>query len=245
MEIDVSRMTYREINEMLHRYVDEGEERFYLKGVQGQRYLGTGLNKEIKLDIFGVAGSDLAAFACGPRITVHGNAEELVGNTLCRGEVVIHGRAGDVAGFSMQDGHIFIRGDLGYRAGIHMKALGEKLPVIICGGTAGDYLGEYMAGGLVVILGLDASNNSSLIGEYAGAGMHGGKIFVRGEIDPRYVSPDVKIHPAADGDYQMIKPYLQLFASSFNIAEEELASLEFTCLAAHSHRPYGNLYTGI
>mgnify|MGYP002508363490 CR=1 FL=1 len=42
----------------------------------------------------------------------------------------------------------------GYRAGIHMKAYKDKVPVMVIGGTAGSFLGEYQAGGVIVVLGL-------------------------------------------------------------------------------------------
>ena len=55
----------------------------------------------------------------------------------------------------MRSGKIFIKGDVGYRVGIHMKAYENLYPVIIIGGTAQDFLGEYMAGGLLIVLGLN------------------------------------------------------------------------------------------
>ena len=84
----------------------------------------------------------------GPLLTVYGNAQDGVGNTMDEGRIVIHGDAGDIVGHSMRGGKIFIRGDAGYRVGIHMKEYGEKKPTLVVGVTAQDFLGEY--------LGLDA-----------------------------------------------------------------------------------------
>ena len=36
-----------------------------------------------------------------------------------------------------------------------MKAYRNSFPVIVIGGCTGDFLGEYMAGGLIVVLGLN------------------------------------------------------------------------------------------
>ena len=75
----------------------------------------------------------------GPRIVVHGNAQDCCGNTMDHGQIVIHGRAGDITGYSMRGGKIFIRDDVGYRAGIHMKEYGSKRPCLVVGGTAVSY----------------------------------------------------------------------------------------------------------
>lgn len=49
----------------------------------------------------------------------------------------------DATGYAMRGGKIFVRGNAGYRAGIHMKAYKDKTPVLVIGGKAGSFLGEY------------------------------------------------------------------------------------------------------
>ena len=71
------------------------------------------------------------------------------------GEIVVHGHAGDLTGHSMRGGKIFVKDYVGYRVGIHMKEYQRKIPTIVIGETAGDFLAEYMAGGVIVILGLN------------------------------------------------------------------------------------------
>jgi glutamate synthase domain-containing protein 3 len=75
---------------------------------------------------------------------------------------------GDIIGYAMRGGKIFIKGNVGYRVGIHMKSFKEKLPVIIIGGRARDFLGEHKAGGLLVILGLHQGNKHPFVGNYLG-----------------------------------------------------------------------------
>ena len=70
------------------------------------------------------------------------------------GEIVVHGRCGDAAGYGMRGGRILIRDDVGYRAGIHMKAYENHEPVLVIGADAGSFLGEYLAGGLILVLGI-------------------------------------------------------------------------------------------
>ena len=91
----------------------------------------------------------------GPKLVVHGNAQDGCGNTMNEGQIIIHGHAGDVTGNSMRGGKIFVRDYVGYRVGIHMKEYQKKIPQIVIGHTAGDFLAEYMAGGVMVILGLN------------------------------------------------------------------------------------------
>lgn len=105
-------------------------------------------------------------------IIVKSNTQDCVGNTMNDGKVVVHGNAGDVLGYGMRGGRLFIKGDVGYRVGIHMKAYMDKNPVLIAGGFARDFLGEYMAGGLLIVLGLNRHN--PVVGKFIGTGTHGG-----------------------------------------------------------------------
>ena len=56
----------------------------------------------------------------GATIIVHGNGQDMIGDTMNSGEIVIHGNAGDGLGYAMRGGMIFVRGSAG-AAGIHMK----------------------------------------------------------------------------------------------------------------------------
>ena len=77
----------------------------------------------------------------------------------------------------MRGGKIYIQGNAGYRAGIHMKAYKEKIPVMIIGGYAGSFLGEYQAGGIIIVLGLH-TDRRHIVGNFPCTGMHGGKMFL-------------------------------------------------------------------
>ena len=84
----------------------------------------------------------------------------------------------------MRGGKIFVRGDVGYRVGIHMKTYKSNVPIIVAGGRAGDFLGEYMAGGIIIILGIhDEAKKNNLLVDLVATGQHGGAIYVRGEVD--------------------------------------------------------------
>lgn len=76
------------------------------------------------------------------------------------GAIFVHGSSGDATGYAMRGGKIYVRGNAGYRAGIHMKAYREKQPVLIIGGEAGSFLGEYQAGGIIIVLGLGSGGRA-------------------------------------------------------------------------------------
>src|SRR4030043_1085734 len=151
--IDAKGVFYRELNARLRDLASNGTRKIQLQNVYGQRYIGTDIEKPVEIELFGTRGNDLGAFMDGPRIIVRGNAQDGGGNTMNSGEIIIHGHAGDILGLSARGGKIFVREDVGYRAGIHMKEYQDKRPIVVIGGTAEDFLGEYMAGGVPLFLG--------------------------------------------------------------------------------------------
>jgi len=245
---------YKQVNETIRAAIEEGARHIILKGINGQRYIGDGIvAKDVTISVEGVAGQDLAMFMGGATVEVLASAQDGVGNTMDSGEVFIHGHAGDVIGYGMRGGSVFIRGDVGYRVGIHMKEFKSHKPLIVAGGCARDFFGEYMAGGELILLGLDDKGKPSdqpLVGNYIGTGMHGGVIYLRGEVEPYQCGKEVGIFAAEEKDLGAIKKhlttYVELFAADFGIdpAEllEELLSSKWTKLYPTSSRPYGNLY---
>ena len=131
VKVDAAGVSYRDLNARLRELVTGGARRIEINNVHGQRYIGTDLDGPVEIDISGTPGNDLGAFMNGPRITVHGNAQDGCGNTMNEGEIVVHGHAGDTVGLSARGGRIFIREDVGYRAGIHMKEYRSKKPVLV------------------------------------------------------------------------------------------------------------------
>ena len=98
------------------------------------------------------------------------------------GRIVVGGNIGDACGYAMRGGSIFVKGNAGYRAGIHMKAYENKVPLMVIGGFAGSFLGEYQAGGVIVVLGLGIGDKR-IVGNFPCTGMHGGKMFLRGNCE--------------------------------------------------------------
>ena len=241
-KIDAKDIYYRELNQKIRESIAQGETEIELIGVNGQRYIGDGINKKVKILIHGVPGNDLSAFMDGPTIIVYSNAQDGVANTMNEGKIVIHGHAGDVLGYGMRGGKLFIRGDVGYRVGIHMKAYKSREPVIVVGGQAGDFFGEYMAGGTLILLGLACPNGRPLAGNYLGTGMHGGKIFFRGQITRHQLGAEVGSRYLDESDHKLLQKILMEYCEDLSLDYQEVMSKEFIKLVPVSHRPYGRLY---
>jgi len=242
-EIDAKGVYYRQLNDWIQEAVNQGVTQVTLKNVNGQRYIGTRVNKPVQIIIEGVPGNDLGAYMNGSTVIVRDNGQDAIGNTMNSGKIVVHGHAGDVLGYAMRGGKLFIKGDAGYRVGIHMKEYEENVPVLVVGGTAGSFLGEYMAGGLLVILGLERKPGQPIAGDYLGTGMHGGVIYVRGEVDKTRIGKEVSVFELDDGDNVKLEGILCEYCTDLGIDYEEVRKEKFYKLIPVSHRPYGNLYT--
>jgi glutamate synthase domain-containing protein 3 len=241
-KLNARTLSHRELNAKLRELTSNGANRIELHNVYGQRYIGTDLGKPVRIDIFGTPGNDLGAFMAGPRIVVHGNAQDGCGNTMDDGEIVVHGHAGDILGLSARGGKIFIKEDVGYRAGIHMKEYQDKKPVAVIGGTAQDFLGEYMAGGILVVLGLNLNNGEGHRASFIGTGMHGGVIYVRGEIHQFQLGREVGVAELDENDSLLLRELVGEFAHHFRYNTEKILEHKFIKLFPLYLRPYGRLY---
>jgi glutamate synthase domain-containing protein 3 len=242
VNIDASGVYYRDLNARLRDVVTNGNRKIELRNVHGQRYIGTDLNKPVEIEIFGTPGNDLGAFMNGPRIIVHGNAQDGCGNTMNEGEIIVHGHAGDTVGLSARGGKIFIREDVGYRAGIHMKEYRDKLPVMVIGGTAQDFFGEYMAGGIIILLGLNLGEGKNHKARFIGTGMHGGVIYVRGNIEEYQLGKEVGVADLGKSDRAALRKYVGEFARHFDFNADDILAQDFLKLFPRELRPYGRLY---
>ena len=252
MVIQAETLGYRAINEALR-----GAGRHHtVKGCIGQRFIAAGMSKG-SIAIEGVPGNALGAYLNGADIVVHGNAQDAVGDTMNDGRIVVHGNIGDAAGYAMRGGRIYVRGDAGYRAGIHMKAYKEKVPVMVIGGCAGSFLGEYQAGGVIVVLGLthgetasaEGSSESTLVpaarrivGNFPCTGMHGGKMFLRTDAADIAFPWQVTARPAEEEDLAEIRGYVEEYCQLFGCDVSEVMDSPFTVVTPDSRNPYKQLY---
>lgn len=251
VRLDATGTYYKDLNRQIRSMAQKGSRKFEVCNVYGQRYIGTNLwgieNREkISIRIYGTPGSDMGAFMDGPTLEVFGNAQDATGNTMNCGRIIVHGSAGDVLGYGMRGGEIYVKGNVGYRVGIHMKEYLNKVPTVVIGGTMQDFFGEYMAGGRIIVLNKFFEGNPPMRQSYfIGTGMHGGSIFVRGDVQAHQIGAEVGISEPTDEEWKDIEKYVANFCQVFGLEQKQVKLLKrekFWRLFAKSKRPYGRLY---
>ena len=236
--IDATGLSFRQVNEAIAAAKDAD---VLLEHALGQRYIGAGsAGRRIRIE--GVPGNALGAYLDGTRIEVAGNAQDATGDTMNDGEIVIHGSCGDAAGYAMRGGRIFVRGNVGYRAGIHMKAYQEKIPVLIVGGEAGSFLGEYQAGGCIAVLGLETRGRAP-VGDFCATGMHGGVLYLRADALPEDLPAQVMAVQAEEADLAFLRPHVADFCRAVSLDMAQVMDHRFYVLRPNTHNPYHRLYT--
>ena len=238
MKINASGMHFRDLNEEIRHSSDK---KIVIDNCLGQRYIGSGQNGK-NIVINGTPGNALGSYLDGCSVIVNGNAQDATGDTMNDGAIVVHGNCGDACGYAMRGGRIFVSGSAGYRAGIHMKAYEDKVPVIVIGGSVGSFLGEYQAGGNIVILGLE-SGGAVPVGNFCATGMHGGKIFIRADEEVKNLPAQVTSRVADEEDLGEVKSYIEEFCKHFSKDFNEIMNARFYVLVPDTKNPYKQLYT--
>ena len=236
MIIDAKNLKYKEINEALRGKENDCT----VENCMGQRFIAAGMAKK-NITIKGVPGNALGAYLNGASITVLGNAQDAVGDTMNSGEIKVFGNAGDTVGYAMRGGSIFIKNNAGYRAGIHMKAYKEKVPVMVIGGCAGSFLGEYQAGGVIIVLGLGVEGGN-IVGNFPCTGMHGGKMILRSDCKNILFPKQVTARAADKTDLKEIETYVSKYCKLFGANKKEIMNCAFTVITPDSKNPYKQLY---
>ncbi len=242
MKINALNKTFRELNSEIKKAQDTTS-LIEIQNASGQRYIGVGMEKGRVVHIYGTPGNDLAAYNCGAEIEVFGNAQDQAANTMDGGRIIVHGRIGDAAGYAMRDGEIYVKDECGYRCGIHMKEYREKSPLIVIGGGAGNFLGEYMAGGTIVLLGIGCNRTVGAMGYYCATGIHGGRLYVRGAVPKEKISKEAKAVPCDEEDMKKISEYVKRYCEYFNANYNKIMHEdEFVKVIPASSRPYKAIY---
>lgn len=236
MNVEAKGLDYKALNEAIRAAGPSCR----ITGCLGQRFIGAGMSgRQVEID--GIPGNALGAYLGGGTITVNGNAQDAVGDTMNDGSIIIHGSVGDTAGYAMRGGEIYIRDNAGYRAGIHMKAYKQHKPVIVIGGRAGSFLGEYQAGGLILVLGLH-TDGRPVVHFFPCTGMHGGKMVFRGDVSNIRFPDQVSLHSATAEDMAEIRPYVQEYARLFGRDADALLRDPYTVVTPGSSNPYQQMY---
>ena len=234
--IDAKGLDFAALNDKLRRA--DGE--FEISHCLGQRFIAAGMSNKT-ITITGTPGNALGAYLNGASIRVKGSAQDAVGDTMNDGYIVVEGSIGDAAGYAMRGGRIYVKGSAGYRAGIHMKAYEDKVPVMIIGGKAGSFLGEYQAGGKIIVLGL-ADNDKPIVSNFPCTGMHGGKMYLRSDCAKLHFPDQVRAARASKADLDEIEPYLTEYCALLGLDLNDVMNAAFTVITPDTKNPYQQLY---
>ena len=237
MEINAKGMHFAELDRLVK---DSADENIVIDNVLGQRYIAAGAHGK-HITINGIPGNALGAYLNDCTIEVNGNGQDAVGDTMNAGKIIIHGNCGDTAGYGMRDGGIFIRGYAGWRVGIHMKEYQQKVPAIVIGGRCGSFLGEYQAGGTIVVLGIGWEDRCP-VGNFCGTGMHGGRIYLRTTHLPPDLPAQVVVSQATEEDISHLRPLVEEYCRRFQVEKEPLLASHYYVLRPNTKNPYKQLY---
>jgi len=237
---------YRELNRQLRELASAGARQIMLEGVRGQRYLGSGLDfPDLLLQVKGIPGEDLGFNLSGPTIEVFGHAQNAVANTMDSGRIIVHGLGGDALAYGMRGGELYVRDDVGYRVGIHMKQYADKVPVVVIGGTAGDYLGEYMAGGIIILL--NRENRQEMVAGISprtlATGVHGGALYIFAyDLPAGLLGIGAKQEEGSGADRERVEHYVRQFCRNFSLNAAPLLDRQLIKIVPAGSRPFASFY---
>lgn len=209
------RVASRILEEQIQEAVAQGHRALHIDAY-GQHGIGGRLwraqNEPIFIQVVGQPGQRLGSMGFpNTSIEVLGPASDDVGWLNAGSEIVIHGNAGNGCANAMAQGKIYISGNIGAR-GMTMTKHNPRFdpPELWVLGSAGDYFGEFMAGGIAVICGYTAQNPDNILGYRPFVGMVGGKVFFRGP-HAGYSQTDAKLISLGDEDWNWLSENIRSF----------------------------------
>ncbi len=209
------RIESRVLEEKIQEAVASGERRLKVLAF-GQHGIGGRLWKagddKLHIQIEGPPGQRLGSLGFdNTTIEVHGPASDDTGWLNAGAEIIVHGNAGNGTCNAMAQGAVRVAGNIGAR-GMTMTKSNPRFapPELWVLGSVGDYFGEFMAGGIAVICGVDAQDPNNVLGYRPFVGMVGGKAFFRGPHGG-YSQGDAKLAPIGDEDWQWLQDHLKVF----------------------------------
>ncbi|MDD3946907.1 MAG: glutamate synthase, partial [Clostridia bacterium] len=131
-------------------------------------------------------------------------------------------------------------GNSGDRTGIHMKQYKNNRPTIVIGGKTGSFMGEYLAGGTIIVLGLQGE--SPLTGFMFGSGMHGGKIYFRTDGMPECYDENINARKAEPEDMRAVAEVLKDYCAEFSLDYAKVTDAVFYVIDSETVNPYRRMY---
>ena len=212
---DEKRLSSRILEETIHQHVKRGNRKLEIQAF-GQHGIGGRLwdsaPDKMKIRIIGHSGQRTGSLGTpNTKIEIMGPASDDIGWLNAGAEIIVHGSASNGAMNGAAQGKVFVGGSIGAR-GMTMTKRNPRFepPELWVLGSAGDYFGEFMAGGIAVICGLNAANPEQMLGYRPLVGMVGGKVFVRGEAKT-YCDKDAKEVELDDQEWEWLLDGLKTF----------------------------------
>ncbi len=169
-------------------------------------------NDTVTVRVTGHSGQRLGSMGFpNTRIEVMGPASDDVGWLNAGAEIVVHGNASNGAANAMAQGKVYVAGNIGAR-GMTMTKHNPRLdpPELWVLGSAGDYFGEFMAGGIAVVCGINPQTPENILGYRPLVGMVSGKVFFRGPHGG-YSKSDSRLSHIGDADWAWLEENLKVF----------------------------------
>jgi NADPH-dependent glutamate synthase beta subunit-like oxidoreductase/glutamate synthase domain-containing protein 3/NAD-dependent dihydropyrimidine dehydrogenase PreA subunit len=217
------RIPSRVLEEIILQQIKGGNRKLEVEAF-GQHGIGGRLwdagTEETIIRILGHSGQRTGSLGtANTKIEVMGPASDDIGWLNAGAEIIVHGNASNGAMNGAAQGKVFIGGNLGAR-GMTMTKRNPRFepPELWVLETAGDYFGEFMAGGIAVICGLGSDSQTQVLGHRPLVGMVGGTVFVRGNVDG-FSEKDAKCIPMSDKNWDWLVSNLQVFLNKIKKPE--------------------------
>lgn len=214
-KVDGIRLDSRILEERIQEAVAGGYRHLTIQAF-GQHGIGGRLwragNDPVHVKVEGHSGQRLGSLGFpNTVIEVNGPVSDDVGWLNAGAEIIIHGNAANGAANAMAQGKVLVNGNIGSR-GMTMTKQNPRFapPELWILGSAGDYFGEFMAGGVAVICGVNPQDPDNVLGYRPLVGMVGGKVFFRGPHQG-FSQADARIAPIETADWEWLTAHLELF----------------------------------
>ncbi|MCX5881873.1 MAG: FAD-dependent oxidoreductase [Deltaproteobacteria bacterium] len=212
---DGNRLDSRILEERIQEAVAGGYRQLTIQAF-GQHGIGGRLwragNDPVHVKVEGYSGQRLGSLGFpNAVIEVDGPVSDDVCWLNAGAQIVVHGHAGNGACNAMAQGKVFVGGNIGSR-GMTMTKQNPRFapPELWVLGSVGDYFGEFMAGGVAVICGVNPQDPDNILGYRPLVGMVGGKVFFRGP-HRGFSQVDARISPIEPAEWEWLTSSLELF----------------------------------
>lgn len=222
-KVDGHRLESRVLEEKIQEAVEQGHTRLHVEAY-GQHGIGGRLwkagDQKVYVKITGPLGQRAGSLGFeNTLVEIMGSTSDDIGWLNAGADIIVHGNAANGACNGMAQGKVFVAGNIGAR-GMTMTKRNPRFdpPELWVLGSVGDYFGEFMAGGMVVICGHEPQDASNVLGYRPLVGMVGGQVLFRGP-HKGYSQTDAVVAPIDDPTWQWLVTNIQVYLEKINRSE--------------------------